>query len=206
MHCTAHITSTHVQPGSELEAAPAAAPACAPHGGDKFQLAEVFSGASDGDDLQLDEAASPCAPGPHLEATAVVSACHADHDDPQTPELGAAMVQPVAVAACHDDGGHADPLTSDLEAASDATIASKVLTFLTMVVSSCICWSIFLSNMRIISLISCVVGGGGGGPSSLCIGPPGGGGGTNLNPSGVGCMVSDARVVGRRCVCPVIFK
>ena len=164
MHCTAHITSTHVQPGSELEAAPAAAPACGPHVGDKFQLAE------------LDEAASPCAPGPHLEATAAVSACHADHDDPQTPELGAAMVQPVAVAACHDDGGgHADPLTSDLEAASDATIASKVQTFPTMVVSSCICWSIFLSNMRIISLISLisrVVGGAGGGPSSTCIGPP----------------------------------
>ena len=130
MHCTAHITSTHVQPGSELEAAPAAAPAYAPHG----------AGACDGDGLQLDEAASPCAPGPHLEATAVVSACH---DDPQTPELGAAMVQPVTVAACHDDdGGHADPLTSDLEAASDATIASKVLTFSTMVVSSCICWFI----------------------------------------------------------------
>ena len=201
MHCTAHITSTHRQPGSELEAASAAAPACAPHGGDEFH--KVFSGASDGDDLQADEAASPCAPGSHLEATAVVSACHAGHDDPQTPELGAAVVEPDVVAACHDDGGHADPLTSDLGAASDATTASKVLT---MVVSSCICWSIFFSNMRI-SLISCV-GGGGGGASSPCIGPPGGGAGTNLNPFGVGCMVmaSAGRVVGRIYVCPVIFK
>ena len=115
------------------------------------------------------------------------------------------MVQPVAVVACHDDGGHAEPLTSDLEAASDATTDSKVLT---MVVSSCICWSIFFSNMRI-SLISCV--GGGGGASSPCIGPPSGGGGTHLNPFGVGITTDKVddeygRVVGRLYVCPVIFK